>query len=206
MKKEYNKKHHYGLCILLVLLTLNLNAQFEQKITINISGAFLVPELTNSQSIYSPGLGVDGGLQFNTNSYFSIIANARFFYNFGNNDHPETYYNDLAIGGGVKLNLAPRAVVNPFIFSEVNVNFLWFEDYYEFEQPYFDGYYWQYGDYSTNFATTLGLFAGGGFDFKFGSNFSIYLKTGPYFTMYDNRIDLYSQLGVRINLLKSKTI
>lgn len=208
-----NKNHNISLfkyfftALILILSIATVNAQFEHKVTVNLSGAFTIPDIAASDALYGYGMGVDGGLQFNQNTHLSIIANIRYYANFANDEHPDAYVDNFALGGGLKFNLAPRAVVNPYLFGEVNINFLWFEDYYIYLEPRIDQYgHLAYGEYDNKFATSIGGYGGGGLDFKLGKNFALYIQMGVYYTNYDTRIDAYIQTGLRINLLKSKTI
>lgn len=194
--------------LLLVCSTMSLKAQFEQKMSINLSGAYLVPDIFSDDGVYgnmySSGVGFDGGLQFNANKYISIIVNGRFYNIFGDDNSPEAYISDVAFGGGLKINFAPRSFINPYMYGEVSVNFLWIEEWVEYDESYFNGIT-QYGAIYEDFATTMGGLSGFGLDFKIGENFSLFTQGGMYFTFYDERVHIYTQAGVRINLIKSKT-
>ncbi len=182
-------------------------AQFEQKLTINLSGVFVIPDITSSDGLYTNGLGFDGGLQFNQNKHLSILANVRYYSCFPSDNYPDAYVDNLALGGGLKVNFAPRAVVNPYMFGEININFLWFDNYYIYEEPKTDPYgHEAFGEYDNEFAISIGGFGGGGLDFRISENIALYMQIGAYYTNYDTRIDVYTQAGLRINLLKSKTI
>ncbi len=182
-------------------------AQFEQKLTINFSGVFIAPDILSSDALYSHGIGIDGGLQFNINKHLSILANGRYYSSFPSDNHPNAYMDNLAIGGGLKVNFAPRAVVNPYMFGELNINFLWYEDYFIYPEPRTDQYGHEvFGEYDNDFATSIGGLGGGGLDFRVSANIVIYIQIGAYYTNYDTKLDAYSQAGLRINLIKSKTI
>lgn len=194
------------LIAIFVLSCSGIFAQFEQKLTINASAVFLVPDITASEAVYSSGIGGDGGLQYNFSKYFSFIANGRFNYIFGNAEHPDAFKENLAIGAGIKVNFAPRAVVNPYVFGELNVNFIWFEDYIYYDEPIYNGVEFEFGTYIEDSGFGIGGFGGGGVDFRISENISLYIQVGAYYTHYDSNVHIYSQAGLRLNLLKSKTI
>jgi hypothetical protein len=92
--------------------------------------------------------------------------------------------------------MLPTKRVNPYLFGEANINFIWLEE-------------WIYDDdgyYESDFGTSVGGLAGLGFDFVINDYLGLFVQSGTYYTYWDNRLNLYSQLGVRINLIKSKTI
>lgn len=178
-----------------MLLAINTFGQFEQKLTINGSGAYIYPDFGEEFSSFSLGLGFDGGLQFNMNRHFSLYGSTRFYYLFGGSDFSETYLDNIAFGGGAKFNLLPNFVINPYLFAEINVNLLWYEEY----------------DYITELldegnGVAFGALGGGGLDFIINENLAIFVQSGWYYTYWDDRINMYSQLGARINLIKSKTL
>lgn len=194
------------LLVCLLVISINVEAQFEQKLTINVSGAYLVPDITSGDQVYGSGIGGDGGIQYNLNTHLSVIANGRFYYVFGTGDHEDAFLEDIAIGGGLKVNFAPRARVNPYMFGEANINFLWYEEWIPYDEPYYDGIQFIYGYQDEGSSISIGGFGGAGLDLKINDNVGIYLQTGAYYTYYGQTVHIYTQVGVRLNLIKSKTI
>jgi len=193
---------HFFSAILIICISLNnFNAfgQFEQKLTINGSIAFVYPDMLEDYSSYGNGFGFDGGLQYNFSRNFSFYGATRFYYMFGAESYEDAYYDNLAIGGGIKLNMLPAKRINPYLFAEANINFIWLEEWI-YPTGFDDGYY------DSDFGTAIGGLGGLGFDFRLNDNFAIFAQSGTYYTFWDNRINLYSQLGLRINMIKSKTI
>ena len=184
------------------------NAQFEQKLTINGSGAVAIPEITNENTNYSIGIGAEGGLQYNFNRHFSAISNARFFYHFGTEEHNQAYFQNIAIGIGLKANILPNRIINPYVFAEANINVLWSEDYIPYKEPFFDpntnDWVFEYALEESGFG--IGGIGGFGIDFKLNDNLALFVQSGGYYIYWNNSINVYSQAGVRINLLKSKTL
>ncbi len=172
-------------------------AQFEQKITVNASASMTFPDLLEETSSFSMGYGFDGGIMFNINRRVSVFGSARFYYMFGGIDYQDAYYDNVALGGGIKLNLLPSKKLNPYVFTEANINFIWLEEYlYDQDGGYYDG----------DFGTSIGGLGGLGLDFKLNENFAVFIQSASYYTYWDSRTNLYSQLGLRINMIKSKTI
>lgn len=191
--KNFTPKNLILLCAL--LFPIIASAQFEQKITINGSGAYVYPDLGEELTSYSNGFGIEGGLQFNVNRNISLYGAARFYYLFGSGDATEAYYDNISFGGGAKLNLLPNFKINPFIFAEANLNLIWLEE-----------YNWSDDYYDSDFGTSIGGLGGGGLDFIINDNFAIFIQSGVFYTYWDGRMNAYSQAGVRVNLLKSKTL
>lgn len=191
-----NKRVLYSIFLLLFISnTSKVYSQFEQKITINASGSLTYPDMLEDYSSYANGLGIDGGIQFNLNRTFSFYGSARFYYMFGASEYDEAYYDNLAFGGGFKLNILPTKKINPYLFAEANINFIWLEE-----------YLWSSDYWDSDFGTSIGGLGGLGIDFKLNDNLSIFIQSGAYYTLWDGRVNSYSQVGVRINMLKSKTI
>lgn len=196
MKKRTNILLSWSI-VLLIFISSSSDAfcQFEQKLTVNASGSFSYPDMLQDFSSYGNGIGFDGGLQYNINRSLSYYGSARFYYMFGAADYSEAYYSNLAFAGGLKLNLLPRQKINPYLFGEANINLIWLEEY---------GY--ANDSYTVESGTSIGGLGGVGIDFKLNDNLSIFIQSGAYYTWWDNRLNSHTQLGVRINMIKSKTI
>lgn len=190
---------HFILVIVFVAAGFNsLKAQFQQKFTLNASVVNVVPEINTVEPIYSMGIGIDGGMQYNINRRFSAYASARFYYLFGEDEIADEYYDNLALGVGLKFNILPGKVINPYLFAEANINSIWYEKYVEAVGSY-PAYY------DEDFFNTIGSLCGLGFDINFSSNFSVFLQAGGYYT-YNDLLNGHIQAGVRINMFKSKSI
>ncbi len=194
------KKQFAGIIIglmVVVLIQSESFGQFEQKLTMNASGTITYPDMFEENTSFGMGYGFEGGLMFNLNRRVSVFGNARFYYMFGLQSYDDAYYDNLAFGGGIKLNLIPSKKINPYLYAEASLNFIWFE---EFIPSTGDGYY------SREFGTSIGGLGGVGLDIKINDHLAVFLQTAPYYTFWDGRINLYSQAGFRINMIKSKTI
>ncbi|MFA6404243.1 MAG: outer membrane beta-barrel protein [Salinivirgaceae bacterium] len=186
------------ICLALVaIISTPSFGQFEQKITVNASCAVVYPDMVEEFSDFGLGFGIDGGIMFNLNRTFSLYGDARFYYLFGSSSNEEAYLDNMAFGLGAKVNLLPAKRLNPYLFAEANINFVWSEV-----------YYFASGDMQggSDFAGTLGGLGGVGLDFKLNENLSLFVQTGTYYTYWDDRLNLYSQVGIRLNMIKSKTI
>jgi len=208
MKKSYTNHLISGFLLFSSLfLTFNASAQYNERLTITASGCAILPDIQADIPVYGLGIGLDGGLQLNLNKRFSFISSVRYYYAFGNQDYPDAFLNNLGIGAGIKLNLLPRKAVNPYLFAEANLNFLWYQDVVFYDPPIIDDFGTPIEfDYYPEQPLTAGGLGGLGFDINFGKNFTIFIQSGAYFTYYEQKIDLYSQAGIRINLFKSKFI
>jgi hypothetical protein len=180
--------------VFISMIHANAFGQFEQKLTVNASGAMVYPDMLETSTIFGMGYGIDGGLMFN----FSLFGNARFYYMFGAESYEDAYLDNMAFGGGLKMNLLPARKINPYLFVEANVNLMWIEEW--IVNPDASGYY------DSDFGTSMGGLGGVGLDFKLNENISLFGQSAAYYTHWDGRLNLYSQLGVRLNMIKSKTI
>lgn len=195
-QKIYTPVLAVAFLICLSFISLNVFSQFEQKLTINGGLTYTYPDMFEDYSIYGNGYGFDGGLQFNYSRTFSFYGAVRFYYMFGGDAYEDAYYDNLALGGGIKLNMLPTKRVNPYLFGEANINFIWLEEWIYDDEGYYD----------SDFGTAIGGLGGLGLDFRINDNLAVFGQTGMYYTFWDNRINLYSQVGLRINMIKSKTI
>lgn len=212
MKKFQKSSLFKGLIVIALLALPQLTkAQFEQKLTLNASGAGLVPDILSENSIFDIGMGLDGGIQFNANKHFSLMANARYYFAYGFQDY-ETNMDNIAFGVGLKLNMLPNRAINPYLFVEGNVNFIWGMGWYPYPEPIIDEFgIWENGFYSESYYTGVGGLGGLGFDINFGKNFGLFIQGGGYYLMplsdeETESLNVYGQFGIRINLIKSKRI
>jgi hypothetical protein len=139
------KKFKTLFIVLFALAMFQLNpkqvqAQFEQKLTVNAAVSMTYPDLMEEVSQFGLGYGVEGGLMFNINRTLSLFGSTRFYYMFGSTDAEDAYYDNLSFGGGAKLNLLPAKKINPYVFGEANINMIWLEEYLsDSEGGYYDG-------------------------------------------------------------------
>jgi hypothetical protein len=204
MNKIYFSKAIITLCVLLLLsIATKTMAQYEQKLTLQGSGVFMIPNIVTLQDEetfiedFASGIGIDGGVQYNVNRFFSWMANARFYYN--NQADGDGEYNNIAFGGGFKINMAGRKKINPYLLAEANLNSVWFGYTYSHSEGITS-------DYQEDYYLTIGGMAGLGFDIRFNDHIGMFIQSSAYYTHYDSYIGLYNQVGIRISLVKARTI
>lgn len=204
MKVQFNLLFKVVLTTFIFTLSSNyVQAQFEQKLTINGSGAVVMPDITNEYTSYGIGIGAEGGLQYNFNRHFSAITNIRMFYHFGTEEFPDAYFQNIGVGAGLKANILPSKIVNPYVFAEANANVLWDENWWDIRDN--DGNIIDQ-QYEENSAFGIGGLGGVGIDFRINDNLAIFIQSGAYYIYWNTSINVYNQAGVRINLIKSKTL
>jgi len=170
--------------------SLLLNAQFEQKVTLNTSLGYFVP----LEEEYYGGFSFDAGILYNFNRKVSLITNFRYI-----SIWREDYYDDffgsedyLALGIGLKYNFNPEKRLNFYVLVEVDPEYVEYydEDTWEIEDSYF----------------TLGGYAAFGADYRITDNFGGFLQSGycMFDFFYPNTI--YTQLGIRFNFFKKKDL
>lgn len=190
-------KLHALIFLAILFLSIQVQAQFEQKLTVNAAVSLTYPDMMSDITSFGMGYGLEGGLMFNLNRSVSVFGSTRFYYMFGGSDAEDAYYDNLSIGGGLKFNLLPSKRLNPYILGEANVNMIWLEEYiHDISGGYYDG----------DFGTSIGGYGGLGLDFKLNENFSVFGQSAVFYTLWDGRTNLYSLIGLRINMIKSKTI
>ncbi|MFA6402171.1 MAG: outer membrane beta-barrel protein [Salinivirgaceae bacterium] len=191
-------------------------AQFEQKFTLHGSFGFAMPtgakEFISGADTYpylfsnfSSGISVSGGVQYNINRRFSIAANIGFLdhwgWEYGSQSFDNVQFWNLQIGIAPKFYLLASKKVNPYLFTEVNLNYT---SIYVMGLTAKKGY------------PGIGFYPGAGIDFMVSDNFGIYVQGGysfisvgsdPYsFGESENYKALKIEVGIKISFLKSKTI
>lgn len=158
--------------------TVVVQAQFEQKLTIQGSAGFL-----NEPNYGYMGISVDAGILYNFNRRSSLITNVRVFL-MGDE------FNAL-MGLGYKFNILPSKKLNPYVFFEGTINYYLALDF--SYQGYAFGAYPGVGlDY--RITDNIGIFAQG------GMNYILDIPNDLVFNIQ------YMQMGVRLNFLKSKDL
>jgi hypothetical protein len=189
--------------IWLIISTQMLYGQFEQKITLRGGAGVIIPDYQE----YSYGLCMNAGLQYNTKSPVSLIANVKYF-QLWDTEHGDSYYHDISIGGGLKFKFLRSSTISPYIFAEVSANLLYYYYYYEYAEPIYDPVFdtWYSGNYEEEEALSFGLYTGLGLDIKITENIGLYLQGGYYTSYYDAFASIYTLVGVNISFLKAKNL
>jgi hypothetical protein len=194
-------------------------AQFEQKFTLHGSFGYAMP--TGAQEFYSgvntypylfsnlsPGITVSGGVQYNINRRFSIAGNIGFMdhwgWEYGSQSFQDIQLWNLQLGIAPKFYLMASKKVNPYLFTEVNLNYTDLFVSTETTSYVDEGY------------PGIGFYPGLGIDFMVSDNFGIYVQGGysfisvgsdPYsLEQYEDYKAYKIEVGVKISFLKSKTI
>jgi hypothetical protein len=215
----------------LMFLTIAANAQFEEKMSVNVAIGTVIPvgdtyyldELDNNEpyifSNFYAGASFLGGIQYNFNRRFSLEGRVYTFYLWdwsyfglldGWWDEISYEYWHLGIGIAPKFYLRPGKKVNPYGFAEVNVSY---NDVYE---NYTDDYTYE-SDIVLEGDLTLGTYFGAGFDLNIISNLGIFAQAGYYINFtggtleyygweYENFAAVRGEAGVKLNLFKSKQL
>ena len=207
-------KRKLSVLILLVLPWL-LSAQFEQKASINLSiglfktiGDKTIDPLPKQMPWYKPGISAQGGMQFNINSRFSLLAEIGIMYS------PRWYcvideYNwlsyevwqdtitmlssglnkmsllNISLGITPKLYLIPQSKFSPYIFAGISLNYT--------KAPFEDNYWKDYVAYGLsepgdepywtylqkNFG--IGINPGIGIEYAPGDKMAFYFSSGCHF-------------------------
>ncbi|MCK4663815.1 MAG: hypothetical protein KAT68_13170 [Bacteroidales bacterium] len=199
------KKFYYQIIIVLfILFSNNVNAQFEQKFTLNASLGYVYSTYYN----YDWGMAIDGGIQHNINRSLSLTANIRLFPLY-DTQHTEAYYYNTNIGVGAKFKFLSSKAINPFLFAEGNMNFVFYKYYENYDEPKYDPYLsvWSDGKYSSALNSVgPGFYGGMGINIKLNDNLGLFVQSGYYSSIYDEMMGLYSKAGLNISFLKSKSL
>lgn len=190
------------LVVLFSAITANVNAQFEQKLTLQGSGGTvlgLAPE--SFEEIFDLGFSVDAGVQYNFSRILSVVAMAKYAtYLFIPDDvfSLETAkFNQLGISVCPKVRFLPHSRLNPYLFGGASINHITISFSMEGEETR-----------SKDEPISLGAIAGAGIDFRVNDNIALFWQLGL------NRVDFdvvyidsfFQQIGLNINLFKSKSL
>jgi opacity protein-like surface antigen len=187
---------------LFFVITTNVSAQFEQKLTLQGSGGLvlgLTPE--SFVDIFNVGFSVDAGVQYNFSRSFSLVTMAKYAtYFFIPDDEfslETAKFNQLGISFCPKLRFFPRSKVNPYLFGGASVNHITISFSMEGEETR-----------SKEEPISFGAIAGFGLDFRINDNVALFWQLGL------NRVDFdvvyidsfFQQLGLNINMFKSRSL
>jgi hypothetical protein len=210
-----------ALLIIITLFSKQTNAQYEKKLTLQVSAGY-VSALSPSwfQKYYPDGSSGNIGVQYNFSRKFSIaiLANSSFFWGVNqtvqeDDSYIETNSNYLQLGMGIapKFRFLTNGRLNPFVLGGLSANYLKYE--YYSEERSWDGDEWDVDiDYDDEQTPALGLVFGAGFDYRITDDFSLFTITGvksvwnPDSDYRDLLNSFYVQLGFNINLFKSKSL
>jgi len=195
-------------CLLLALFIISnekIFGQFEQKVTLQTSLSYHSP---TGEKVFSDrfnnGLSIDGGVQYNLNRTFSMVALLKYttYQAKVGKLIKEGKYNNFGISLCPKVRFLSTRKVNPYLYGGINVNVIGFSfvDIYgtnhEYEKPF-----------------NLGYTGGLGFDFKLSENLAFFLQGGYNSISYEegSKISLkmnsvFVELGFNFNFLKSKSL
>ncbi len=178
------------------------SAQFEQKLTLQTSAGFVGAIAPDSfTDIFTTGFSIDVGAQYNFNRTFSLVTMAKystFFFIPEDEFSLETAkFNLLGISLCPKIRFFSSSKVNPYIFGGASINYISIAFSVDGDETR-----------SSKSPTSLGAIAGLGVDFRVSDNIAIFYQGGL------NRVDMemviidsfYQQLGVNINMFKSKSL
>lgn len=228
-------------------------AQFDKKLTFNafLGSAIPLGAKVDADSVpyvfsnFNNAAQLGGGLLYNASSKFSIGANITFLYclNYKNpipveskaqniinqesKNYASSYFTNIGIGPYVKYKFFRNAKFNPYLFSEINLNYYSgyvaprlkyykpvSDDQTPDEQSILDRYsVLRYNSNQIKPNLALGTHFGAGLDVKLNDSFSIMFQVGYQigFTASDESLRrnleyISSQLGLRFSLIKSKSI
>lgn len=170
-------------------------AQYEQKFTLQAAGGYiqaLQPEFFSDA--FNNGFSFDAGAQYNFNRSLSLVVLAKYSTFFAEElMFGDVEYNLIGISLCPKYKLLSSGRINPYLLGGVSLN------YYTFKIPGFD----------VPWRVDLGFSGGLGFDFRLNDNLGLFLQggiNGVNNSDGDMFIAFYTQLGVNISLIKSKSL
>jgi hypothetical protein len=184
----------------LAMLTINANAQFEQKFTLNLSLGNVVPNYYT----FNNGFSFDGGVQYNMSKAFSLYGKLRIF-TLLDSKYSSSYYYNTALGIGLQYKFLTSKKINPYVFGEANINYVYYK-YFNKELEWDEVFHrWNEGYYSDALnAISPGVYSGIGVNININENIGLFVQSGYYISFYDEFSAIYSQLGLNISFLKSK--
>lgn len=186
------------IALLFMTVTLATKAQFEQKVTMQLSTGYSILQ-GDLSDFFSNGITLDGGLQYNFNRNFSLVALIKYGTYFINNDvyaDMEGKYNNLGISICPKYKFFNNSQFTPYVFGGININYIKFS--YDFAGQ----------NIETKEPLCFGYLGGMGAELKINDNISLFSQLG-YSQIKPKGADINSifiQLGININMFKSKSL
>lgn len=186
--------------LLLITLTFGTKAQFEQKMTMQLSAGYSVLLGDDIGEYYKNGITLDGGLQYNFNRDFSLIALIKYGTYFIKKDeynNMEGKFNNLGISICPKYKFIKDKAINPYVYGGFNLNYIKYS--YDFSGEYFE-----YKE-----PLSFGFLIGVGAELQINDNFTPFSQIGISHINTDSDYKINSffiQFGVNINMFKSKTL
>ncbi len=184
--------------IFIVLFPSTANAQFEQKLTLQLSGGYvhsLAPE-SFSQS-FPNGFSLDGGLQYNVNRNLGIVALAKYATFLGGISSGSTTldleYHQFGLSLCPKYRFLPSDNINPYVFGGLSLNFI------RMTIPNFS--------FSSDFQLAFGTIGGVGLDVRLTDNLALFVQGGVVSNQLEEWLtSAFVQVGFNINMFKAKSL
>lgn len=191
-----------GLLVILTLISSRSNAQYEQKLTMQLSaGSSIIVSNYANEDLFGPGLMFNGGVQYNFNRQFSLIGLAMYGQYTPSSDVSivgsldVTYFN-LGVGLSGKYKFMPSSNFRPYLLLGVSACFVSLKvGNLSFEQPVLPG-----------------LVTGLGAEFDLNDNLTLFGQSGfnKILPKPDDGLSptesVYFLLGLNINMFKSKSL
>jgi opacity protein-like surface antigen len=190
--------------ILLLLLNVTIVskvaiAQYEQKLTFQAAGGFvhtISPDFF--RQVFENGFSLDAGAQYNFSRSTSLVVLGKYSKFFASDNFllQSADYNLIGISLCPKLRFFSSSKINPYILGGASIN------YYSYSYS-FGG-----NEQTTPWATKFGFIGGAGIDLRINDNFAIFCQAGINGVGLSDEflIALFTQVGINISFLKSKSL
>lgn len=190
------------LIMLFALTHVNVQAQFEQKLTLQVSAG--TASLLDIDDVFDRGAMFNAGVQYNFSRRFGMTAMVMYGMHFSNPDIFDldaTFYT-LGLGLSAKYKFFHTRRVNPYLLFGLSGSFLSFE-------IQFPGSDWPPERIEEPVA--FGIIMATGLEFNLSENFALFLQFG-YNEIYPSEGtnyafgETYALLGINLNIFKSRTL
>lgn len=196
-----------------LFLSFSANAQFEEKLSVNVAIGGVVPVGTYDWydaeydeynpyifPNFYPGASFMGGVQYNFNRRFSVEGRLFTFYLWdweyvydidGWYSNTTMQYWHLGLGIAPKFYIRPGKKINPYGFAELNLSFndIYFEKAAGFDE-YGNPFYAEESVIEIiSGEIALGTYLGAGIDFNIISNLGLFAQGGYYITLLGSAIE-----------------
>ena len=199
-----------GLIGLLLLISSRSNAQYEQKLTLQLSGgpSFIVsnypiaPGHYLTEEVFDVGMLLNGGVQYNFSRKFSLIGLIMYgTYTTTPESFQDGKYYYLGVGVSAKYRFFPSSRIKPYLLGGFSACFV------EQDISTFQGEIINYKQ-----PVVPGFVSGVGVEVDLTDNFTLFLQSGFNKLLPKEGNDLpptesvYVFLGLNINIFKSKSL
>ncbi len=183
------------LIIIISMAHINVQAQFEQKLTLQVSAGSA--SLLDMEDIFSSGAMLNAGVQYNFSRRFGMTALVMYGMHFTKPEIIDATFINLGLGLSAKYKFLHTRRVNPYLLFGFSACFL------SLEIPEWNE--------SIRDPVAPGIIMAMGLEFNLSENLALFLQLGYNESFPTDETgfalgETYALLGINLNVFKSRTL